>query len=259
MICTFNVGTLHPKLHPAVARSRHPEEKSLKVSIDMMLCMCLCVCVEYSLIFLPDVLDETRTFVSYVDAEDKIRFEERAQCDRTGQGLINQIKKLDDDVYLATNTDDYELAKSRLTPIADEMREISLELEEELPDGEWDLCSISGNDPYRYVPPRPDKEEFNMMPKSDWGGTQTKHVVPLNERLTGEHVLTALFEYSRSTSLGLTFATPKVLWGEPSKTVQRILGYTLHEHNPSTRTRNVECVIVCDEGVVVTGSRNSKG
>lgn len=207
-----------------------------------------------------DKLDETRTFVTYVDAEDKICFQERAQCDRPGQALINQIKKLDKDACRATNTDDKELAKSLLIPIANKMREISLELQKVSPYGKWDVCSISGIAPYRYVPPRLGKEEFNMMPKSALvGGERTKHVVPLDKRLTGEDVLTAL--YSRSTSLGLSFTTTSVLWAEPSKTVQRILGYTLHEHNASAngRTRNVECVIVCDEGVVVTGCRDSKG
>lgn len=204
-------------------------------------------------------LDETRTFVTYVDAEDKICFEERAQCDRPGQALINQIKKLDKDAYLATNTDDKDLAKSQLTPIANKMREISLKLQEVSPGGKWDLCSISGIAPYRYVPPRLGKEEFNMMAKPALGGERTKHVVPLDKRLAGEDVLTAL--YSRSTSLGLSFTTTKILWAEPSKTVQRILGYTSYEHNASANvnTRNVECVIVCDEGVVVTGCRNSKG
>lgn len=224
-----------------------------------------CVCVRYSLTFLSDERDETHTFVVYVDAEDKICFEERAQCDRPGQSLINQIKELDKDACRATSTDDQEVAKSRLIPIANKMREISLELQKVSPGGKWDLCSISGIAPYRYVPPRLGEEEFNMMPKPGQGGERTKHVVPLNERLTGEDVLTALFEYSRSTSKkdhnGLSFTTTSVLWAEPSKTVQRILGYTLHEHNASAdgRTRNVECVIVCDEGVVVTGCRNSEG
>jgi len=208
---------------------------------------------------LSDELDETRTFVTYVDAEDEICFEERAQCDRPGQALINQIKKLDKDAYLATNTDDKELAKSQLTPIANKIREISLKLQEVSPGGKWDLCSISGIAPYRYVPPCLGKEEFNMMAKPAQGGERTKHVVPLDKRLAGEDVLTAL--YSRSTSLGLSFTTTSVLWAEPSKTVQRILGYTLYEHNASadSNLRNVECVIVCDEGVVVTGCRNSKG
>jgi len=210
---------------------------------------------------LSDELDETRTFVTYVDAEDKICFQERAQCDRPGQALINQIKKLDKDACRATSTNDQVLAKSQLIPIANKMREISLELQKVSPGGKWDLCSISGIAPYRYVPPRLGKEEFNMMAKSAFGGSRTSYVVPLNKSLTGEDVLTALFRHSCSTSLGLSFATTSVLWAEPSKTVQRILGYTLHEHNASANvnTRNVECVIVCDEGVVVTGCRNSKG
>ena len=181
-------------------------------------------------------------------------------------------------MFIATKTEDDDVARAGMESVADIQRPISQELEKVyqglgMEGGIYAKCTVSELEQYRYFPPELPKEDFNVPAiRHQQHGEPSGYFVSFKDepKLSVTSVLKALNhrklhissrrlrsgEYEPYPDMNLT--TTKAIWALPGAKAQRELGYTLSKHDAShwRPTDRNEILIVCNEGVIVMAARH---